>query len=463
MIPNHPTFDTEDLKAKDQAHFLHPWQHFDTFREDGALVVAGGGGAHVTDSDGKRYLDGIGGLWCVNIGHGREEIAETMAEQARQLAYFSPFTNTTNPPAAELAHRLAGLAPGSINHVFYSCSGSAANDTAIRLMHYYQSRRGKPEKRHVISRQSAYHGSTYLGISLGGTAGHESDHFHYIEDFIHHVSAPNVYRRPDGQSVEAFRDTLIAEFDAKVAEIGADRVGAFVAEPIMGAGGVLVPPDGYLKRIRERCRAHDILYISDEVVTGFGRLGHMFASLDEFVIEPDIILSAKGITSGYIPLAATLFTDEIFDVISAPDQDALFTHGFTYSGHPIACAVALKNIEIIEREDLCAHVRDVGGYFEQRMKSLADLPFVGDVRGLRMMMCVEYVADKTTRALLPDEVNISRRIANACEARGLIVRPIGHLNVLSPPLVLTRGDVDTLVDILRDAVLSVEHDLAALD
>lgn len=451
--------DTQDLQRLDKAHFLHPWQLFDVPADEANLVIVRGEGSSVFDSEGNAYLDGIGGMWCVNIGYGRKELADVMAEQARILPYYSAFTDTTNAPAVELARKLAELAPGSLNHVLYSCSGSAANDSAIRLIHYYQGRRGKPEKKHVITRKSAYHGSTYLGISLSDRSENDLDYFHFIDDFIHHISAPNVYRRPEGQSIAAFCDALVQEFDAKIDELGADKVAAFIAEPIMGAGGVIVPPPGYLTRIRERCSTHDILYISDEVVTAFGRLGHMFASLDEFDIQPDLIICAKGITSGYIPLGATLYTDEIQDVIGAQGSDACFSHGFTYSGHPVACAVALKNIEIMEREDICAQVCDIGEYFEQQLQTLGDLPYVGDVRGYRFMMCVEYVADKEAKSLLPDEINISKRIANACESRGLIVRPIGHLNVLSPPLILTRAEVDQMVGILRESVLAVAHDL----
>ena len=400
-------------------------------------------------------------MWCVNAGYGRKELAQVMAEQAAAMPYFSTFTDTTNAPAVQLAEKLAELAPGSLNHVMYSCSGSAGNDSAIRLAHYYHSRRGMPEKKHILSRRSAYHGSTYLGISLSGRDYDNPGHRHFVDDIIHHLSAPNVYRRPDGMSVDAFCDSLIDEFDAKVAELGADNIAAFIAEPIQGVGGVTVPPDGYLQRLRERCSANDILFISDEVVTAFGRLGHMFASFDEFRIQPDMINTAKGITSGYIPLGATLFTDEINEVISKPGDDACFEHGFTYSGHPVACAVALKNIEIFENEKICEHVREVGPYFEEQLSTLLDLPFVGDVRGRRFMMCVEYVADKETREKLPENIDISKRIADACEARGLIVRPLGHLNVLSPPLVLTRDDIDTMVSVLRESVLSVEPDIRA--
>jgi adenosylmethionine-8-amino-7-oxononanoate aminotransferase len=455
------SLDAADLWRKDRDHFLHPWQHFDSFRKDGSLVIVRGAGAYVFDVDGKRYLDGIGGLWCVNVGYGREELVEAMAEQARRLPFFNTFVDTTNPPAAELAYTLARLAPGPLNHVMFTSSGSAANDSAVRLAHYYQSRRGKPGKRHIISRKDSYHGSTYLGISLGGKASDRSPHFQYITDIIHHLSSPNPYRRPAGQSLEAFTDHLLDELEAKLQELGADRVAAFIAEPIQGAGGVIVPPPGYLPRMAEVCRRRDVLFIADEVVTAFGRVGHMFASLDEFGVQPDILVTAKGISSGYVPLGATLFSDQVYEVISAPDPDAFFTHGFTYSGHPVACAVALKNIEIIEREDLCGHVRDVGDYMEAQVRTLAELPLVGDVRGRRFMMCVEYVADKETKELLPAAVNISKRISDAAEARGLIVRPVAHLNVLSPPLTLDRSQVDDLVRILRESVLATYRELRA--
>ena len=454
--------DTQYLQRLDKAHFLHPWQEFDIPSDDANLVIARGEGSRVFDSDGKAYLDGIGGMWCVNVGYGRKELADVMAEQALLLPYYSSFTDTTNAPAIELARKLAELAPGSLNHVMYSSGGSDANDSAIRLVHYYQHRRGKPEKKHIITRESAYHGSTYLGISLSNRSEKDPEYFHFIDDFIHRISAPDVYRRPEGQSLPAFCDALVQEFDAKVDELGADNVGAFIAEPIMGVGGVIVPPPEYLARIRERCRIRDILYISDEVVTAFGRLGHIFASRDEFGIQPDMIICAKGLTSGYIPLGAALFTDEILDVISEQGSDACFSHGFTYSGHPVSCAVALRNIEIIERENICEHVRIAGEYLEQQLQTLSDLPYVGDVRGRRFMMCVEYVANKETKELLPEELNISKRIADACESRGLIVRPIGHLNVLSPPLILTRSEIDQMVDILRESVLAVEYDLQAV-
>jgi adenosylmethionine-8-amino-7-oxononanoate aminotransferase len=449
----------DSLWQKDRAHFLHPWTHFDTFKREGSLVIRDAQGAYVTDASGKRYLDGIGGLWCVNIGYGREEMARAIGEQVLRLSYSNTFVDCTNEPASELAAQLAALAPGTINHVAYSLSGSCANDTAVRLAHYYHSRRGEPGRKMVLSRLNSYHGSTYLGMTLGNREGDRSPHFRYIEGLVHHLAAPYAYRRPATMSEEAFTDSLIDELRAAIDRIGERNIAAFIAEPIQGAGGVVPPPRGYLSQVREILARHGILYISDEVVTGFGRLGHWFASHDEFGIQPDIIVAAKGLTSGYLPLGATLYSDAIHEVISASDPQAWFTHGFTYSGHPVCCAAALKNIEIMRSENLLENARTVGDYFESRLRELTALPIVGDVRGRRFMMCVEYVADRASKAPLPESAQISRRIARRCEAKGLIVRPLGHLDIMSPPLILTREQCDTLVDTLRAAI---EEETAAL-
>jgi adenosylmethionine-8-amino-7-oxononanoate aminotransferase len=450
-----------DLWQKDRAHFLHPWTHFDTFKREGSLVITKGKGAYITDACGKQYLDGIAGLWCVNIGYGRDDMAEAIAEQVRTLCYSNTFVDCTNAPAAELAAKLAALAPGSLNHVAYSVSGSCANDTAIRLAHYYHSRRGEPERRVILSRYNSYHGSTYLGMTLGNRDGDRSPHFRYIDDLVVHLAAPYAYRRPDGMSEAGFTDSLIAELQAIIAKVGAENIAAFIAEPIQGAGGVVPPPAGYLPRMHAELEKHGILFISDEVVTAFGRVGHWFASFDEFGIEPDIIVVAKGLTSGYLPLGATIYSDRIHEVISAADPDAWFTHGFTYSGHPSCCAAALKNLEIIAGEGLLEHARTVGDYFEKRLGELKSLPLVGDVRGRRFMMCVEYVADKKTRAPLPERADISRRIAQRCEKMGLLVRPLGHLDIISPPLILTREQCDLLVETLRQAIIEVTAELSS--
>jgi putrescine---pyruvate transaminase len=454
-----PSIDTERLRREDQAHFVHPFSHFDSFRKDGSLIIDKARGAYVYDTLGKRYLDGIGGLWCMSIGFGEEEMAEAVAAQIRQMSFYSTFVDTANLPAIELAAKLASLAPGDLNRVFYTCSGSTANDTAVRLIQYYNARRGKPEKRHLISRIGAYHGSTYLAMSLTGREGDRSPNFNYISDFIHHVSCPYVYRRPEGLSVAEFCDALVDELEAKILQIGPENVAAFFAEPILGAGGVIVPPPGYHKRTWDVCKKYDVLYVSDEVVTAFGRLGHWFASREVFGIQPDIIVSAKGISSGYIPLGAVIFSDRLYEVIASPDPDGWFTHGFTYSGHPVACAAGLKTIEIMERRDICGHIRQLGPYLEKRLNELRDLPLVGDVRGSHFMMCTEYVASKATRAVLPDRMNIGKRISDHCESQGLIIRPLGHLNIMSPPLVMTETQVDELIDGLGAGITATADEL----
>ena len=455
-------YDTQDIWQKDKDHFIHPWTDFSTFKEQGSMVVAESEGAYIFDSDGKRYLDGIGGLWCVNVGYGRAEIGRAMAEQATKMTYYSSFGHHTTIPVAELSAKLASLAPGPLNHVLYGSGGSMANDTTVRLVHFYFNQLGMPDKKMIITRENGYHGSTYLAMSMTGI---DYDHIGFDvigEPLIQRVSGPDLYRRPEGTTPEEYTDLLLAEFRAKVESLGPQNVAAFFAEPIMGAGGVLVPPPGYLKGMRDLCTEFQILFVADEVVTAFGRLGHFFASEDVFGIVPDIINSAKGLTSAYAPLSATLISDGIYDVISVPQAEgSVFAHGFTYSGHPVCCAAALANIEIIEREDICGHVRRVGPYFSERLASLSDLGIVGDVRGSHFMQCVENVADKETKELFDPSVHVGDRVAGACEKRGLIVRPIAHLNVLSPPLVLTVEQIDWMVDVLRDGIIEVQADLVA--
>ena len=452
-------YDTADLWRKDRDHNLHPWTDFSTFKEEGSLVVAESEGCYVYDSEGNRYLDGIGGLWCVNIGYGNEEMAQAIANQARRMTYYSTFGHITTPPAAELSAKLAELAPGPLNHAFFGTGGSMSNDTAIRIIHYYFNRLGKKTKKRIIARTDGYHGSTYLAMSMTGV---EFDHrgFDLAPDLVHHIPNPNPYRRPEGMSMEAFCDEKVADLEDAILKLGPENVAAFIAEPVMGAGGVIVPPPGYHRRTREVCDKYEVLYISDEVVTGFGRLGHFFASEPVFDLVPDVITCAKGVSSGYLPLSATLLSDDMYDVISVPrDDGSLFTHGFTYSGHPVCCAAGLKNIEIMERDDVCGHVRKVGPYLEEQLATLRDLPIVGDVRGKRFMMCVENVADQETKALLPAEAAVGNRIAGHAQKRGVIVRPIAHLNVMSPPLTMTRRQVDELVGVLRESITETMGEL----
>ncbi len=444
--------ETPAVVERDKRHHVHPYQVFDTFAEDGALPIASGVGAYITDTDGKRYVDAVGGLWCTNIGLGREDMVEAIADQVRRLAYSNPFVDMTHIPAANLATKLAELAPGDLNHVFFCTGGSTANDQAYRIAQFYQAVRGKPEKRHVISRIDAYHGQTYASVSIGGKPGDRIEEFEFLDN-VHHLSSPNQYRYGRDLSEKEFGGQLFAEFKDKVAELGGpEKVSAFFAEPIMGAGGVVPPPDNYLKSIWEYCRENDILYVSDEVVTGFGRLGEWFASEKLFGIQPDIITSAKGLTSGYIPLGATIFSDRIFDVISDPGQGRYLPMGLTYAGHPVACAAALKNIEIIDNEGILEHVRDVGPYLIEQLETLKDLPMVGDVRGSHLMVCIEFVRDTATGEPYPYQIDIGKRVSNECDELGLIVRPVENLNIMSPPLIITRDDVDFIVETLRTAI-----------
>ena len=454
-------YNTKEIQQKDKDHFLHPWQIFDQFREDGALPMARGEGCHIWDADGNKYFDAVGGLWCNNIGLGRKDMAEAIAEQAYQLSFASTFVDITNAPAALLCHKLAGLAPGDLNHVMLSCGGSTAIDSAYRLIHFYQNCRGKKNKKHIISRINSYHGSTFIAMSIGGKPGDRSPLFDYERETIHHISCPNYYRGAEaGMSEADYLEVLLKEFEDKIIALGGeDAVAAYFAEPVMGAGGVIVPPEGYNRRMWEICQKYDILYVSDEVVTAFGRLGHWFASKDVFDVQPDIITSAKGLTSGYQPLGATIFSDKIFDVIDEKDQGRCFTQGYTYSGHPVACAAALKNIEIMEQENIFDNVTEVGPYFKQQLETLMDLPIVGQVRGRGFMMCVEFVADQETKALFDESLDIGKRIANHADIKGLIVRPLVHLNVMSPPLIMTREDVDFVVSTLRESILETMQEL----
>lgn len=451
--------DTEDVIRRDRAHVLHPYQGFDTYRSVDPLPIARGSGARLVDTDGREYLDAVGGMWCTNVGLGRDEMADAIAHQVRALAYANPFVDMTNVPAVDLATRLAELAPGDLDHVFFTCGGSTAIDATFRLIQFYQHARGRPEKRTILSRVDAYHGTTFAAVSIGGKPGDRIDGFDYLDDRIVHLSSPNHYRFGEGRSEQEFADHLVAEFETTVDRIGADRIAAFFAEPIMGSGGVILPPADYLQRIWRRCRELDILYVSDEVVTAFGRLGEWFASESRFGIVPDVITVAKGLTSGYLPLGAAIVSDRIWDVIAEEGHGRYFAVGYTYTGHPVSCAAGLKNIEIIEREGLLDHVRRIGPVFMERLQELRDLPMVGDVRGDHLMACVEFVADRDTKERYPDDLDVGKLVADACEPRGLIVRPMVDLNVMSPPLVIDEADVDRIVRTLRDAIVEVRAHL----
>ena len=444
----------------DRAHLLHPYTNISKFRDEGSQVINRAEGMYVSDDTGADFLDGIAGLWCVNIGHGRREMAEAIAEQVMNVEYYNPFGHSTNEPAAELGGWLAEHAPGTLNHVYYTCGGSTANDAAIRLVHYYNTLRGLHRKKKIISRNDAYHGATYVAAELTGIHATKNSFDRIGQEFIHHVSAANMYAKPEHMSEAEYCDYLVDEFEQRIHQLGPDNVAAFIAEPIMGAGGVLVAPQGYHRRMWEVCKRYDMLYIADEVVTAFGRLGHWFASEEVFDYQPDILVSAKGITSGYIPLGATLISDEIYDVISKPQNaGGIFTMGLTYFGHPVACRAALKNIEIMDRENLCGNAADVGAYFQSTAQSLMNAPLVGDVRGKGLMLAVDLVGDKRKKSALPLETDAGDRIFRKCLERGVIVRPVGDQLVLSPPLIINREQVDTIVAALSEAVTELHAEL----
>lgn len=444
---------TRSAWEMDRAHLLHPYTDFATFKEEGSQVVEAASGMYVTDSTGRKMLDGIAGLWCVNIGHGRKDMAEAIAKQVMDMQYYNPFGHSTNVPAAELGAWLADHAPGDLNHVFYSCGGSTANEAAVRIAHFYHAMRGKPSKKKIISRNAGYHGATYFAANLTGIEGTKAGFNRIADDIIRYVSAANMYAKPADLTEAQYCDYLVREFEATIANNGADNIAAFIAEPIMGAGGVLVAPAGYHKRMKDVCARNEILYIADEVVTAFGRLGHWFASEAVFDYQPDIIVSAKGITSGYIPLGATILSDEIYDVISRPQKEhGTFSMGLTYWGHPVACAAALKNVEIMENEGMLGNAVSTGDHLQKTAQRLADLPGVGDVRGHGLMLAVDMVSDKETKAGMDPNLGCSRRIFDKCVKRNVIVRPVGDRLILSPPLIITPEQCNEIIDALGEAI-----------
>ncbi len=449
---------TEEILAKDE-HLIQSFANLDALKQQGArTAIVAAKGAYVTDSEGNELIDGIGGLWCVNVGHGRSEIIDAITKQLQTLDYYSTFYNFTHPAAAQLSAKLASLAPGHLNHVHFSNSGSVANDTAIRMLHHYNNRLGRPEKKKILSRVGAYHGSTHLAMAM--TTPAYSDGWDTAADgLVHHLRSPYAYREAGDMTEAEFLEALADDMLKSIHNIGAENIAAFIAEPIMGAGGILVAPDGYHKRMRQITTDHDIKYIADEVVTAFGRLGHMFASEDVFGMVPDVINTAKGLTSGYQPLAATIISDEIFEVISGPD--AMFLHGMTYSGHPAASAAALANIDLLESEQIPQRVQTTGKVFENALRGLADMDIIGDVRGSHFMMGMEFVKDKTNKETYADEANIGLRIAQETQKRGLIARPLGNILILSPTLIMDEAMIGQIEGILRESILAVTATLPA--
>lgn len=449
----------EQIRSFDNENFVHPWESMKAVGSNTRTFAENAEGIYLYDENGQKLIDGPGGMWCVQIGYGRKEMAEAIAEQVLKMPYYSPW-NMSASPSAVLANKLAELAPGDLNHVFFTTCGSTAVDTAIRFVQFYNNVRGFPRKKRIISREKAYHGSTFLSATMSGKA-RDKDWLDTARELVHFLPDVNPSRRPEGVGLEEFLEAKISDLETGIQTLGAENVGAFIAEPVLASGGVIVPPSGYHQRCLEVCRKHDVLYISDEVVTGFGRLGHWFASKEVFGIEPDLITCAKGLTSGYVPMGACLISDRIFREISGErSQGASFSNGYTYSGHPVAAAAALKNLEIIENEGLLEHVREISPYFQQRLRELRKLPLVGDTRGVGLVGCIEgCIVDPDNPDALAMDIAMGSRIDKHCQALGLIVRPLLNMCVFSPPLIITPEQIDEMFNLLEQGILRATEDL----
>ena len=449
---------TTDIQQNDN-QFLHPWEDIKQLGKNRRTVISSGNGVYIQDSDGNKLLDAPAGMWCVNIGHHRQEMADAISKQVMELTYVSPWSLTSSP-AATLAQKIASLSPGDLNHVFFTTCGSTAVDSALRFVMFRNNVIGKPEKKHIIARHNGYHGSTYLAASASGKT-RDKNYLDLNTETFHHISDPGLSAKPDSLSEAEYCQSKVDELERKILEIGPDRAAAFIAEPIMASGGVILAPAGYHAACLAICRKYDVLYISDEVVTAFGRLGHFFASEAVFDIVPDIITCAKGLTSGYVPMGAFLVSDRILKSIETENPSAVFSNGFTYSGHPVACAAALKNIEIMEREQLLAQCLTNAPYFQQQLKTLESIPIVKEVRGLGLMACVECVAAENSDQQLALDYDIGNRIDEHCQKLGLLVRPIINMCVMSPPLTINRDEIDELVAILRQGIELAMADIQA--
>ncbi len=443
-------YSTEQLQRIDNAHHLHPFTDHDELRRKGVRVITGGEGAYVVDSDGNRILDGMAGLWCVNVGYGREELCDAAYQQMRELPYYNTFFKTTHPAVTLLAQRVAQLAPPNLNEVFFGASGSESNDTAIRTVRHYWALQGQPQKQIIISRRDAYHGSTIAAVSMGGMGAMQSQLGPHLPGFIHVMPPYDFELAHPGESREEFGLRAAKTVEDAIVAVGPQNVAAFIGEPIQGAGGVKIPPETYWPEVQRICRRYDVLLMLDEVITGFGRTGEWFAA-QSMDIEADTMTVAKAITSGYQPLSAVLFSDKIARVLADGGE---YYHGYTYSGHPVACAVALANIDIIEREGLIDRVRDdTGPYLTTRLaEMLGDHPLVGEVRGFGLLAAIEIVQDRETRARFPEHADAAGVVRDISIQHGLMMRAVGNTMILSPPLIWTRETIDEAAEIARLAL-----------
>ena len=433
-----------DLKASDHRHYMHPFtDHKELGEKGGTRIITRADGVYIYDSEGNKILDGMAGLWCVNLGYGRQELVDAATRQMQELPYYNSFFQCTHPPAIELSGLLSELSPGNFNHVFFTGSGSEANDTQIRLIRRYWDLQGQPEKMTIIARKNAYHGSTLGGASLGGMSAMHEQMVLPVPGIVH-IEQPYQFELGAEMSAGEFGLQQARLLEQTILELGVDKVAAFIAEPVQGAGGVIIPPDSYWPEIQRICDEYGILLVADEVITAFGRLGEWFGST-HFGIRPDLISIAKGVSSGYLPLGGALVSDRVADVVIAEGGE--FAHGYTYSGHPAACAVALAALRIMREEGIVERVRDhTAPYFNQRWAGLAEHPIVGEARSLGLMGAIEIVRDKDSRERFHKDLAMGSRCRDFCVENDLVMRAVGETMIVSPPLISEDSHIDELVD-----------------
>ena len=443
--------DTKAIQALDSAHYIHPFTDHGDLATRGARVITQARGIYIWDSEGQKILDAMSGLWCVNVGYGRKELADAAYQQLMTLPYYNSFFQTTNVPAVQLAAKLAALAPEvrgrRFEHVFFSSSGSESNDTNVRLVRRYWDLMGQPQRKTLIGRHNAYHGSTMAGASLGGMSGMHAQGDLPIPGVVH-IEQPYFFEngRP-GESEAEFGLRAARWLEEKILAVGPDKVAAFIAEPVQGAGGVIIPPSTYWPEIQRIVDQYGILLISDEVICAFGRLGHWFA-YEKFGYRPDLVTFAKGVTSGYIPLGGVMVGDRVAQVLI--DKGGEFNHGYTYSGHPVACAVGLANLELMEREDLPRKVReDLAPYLAKRFAEIAEHPLVGLAETCGFVAGLVLVKDKASRAMYDPDLAVGMMCRAHCFRNGLIMRAVGDRMIIAPPLVMTREQIDEMVALIQ--------------
>lgn len=438
--PNFP--DATALKTNDLAHHWHPFMDTADLDMDKLRLISQAKGSHIWDSEGNKILDGMAGLWCVNVGYGRDEIADAAANQMRELSYYNTFFKSTHAPGAMLAEKIASLTPGDLNRVFFNTSGSDSNDTVIRVARTYWASVGKPEKTVIIARKNAYHGSTMAGVTLGGMAAMHGQGGPLVPDVVH-IDQPYWFDEGGDISPDEFGLQRARALEEEIDRLGEGRIAAFMAEPIQGAGGVIIPPDTYWPEVMRICRERDILFVADEVICGFGRLGEWFGSI-HYDLQPDMMSMAKGLSSAYLPIGAVAFSEARAQEMFATAGE--FFHGYTYSGHPACCAAALKNIEIIERENLIGRVRDhTAGVFAEKLQTLADHPMLGEVRTRGLLGAMELVPEKSSRKRFDNYGEVGGICRDIAFKNGLVMRAVRDTMVLSPPLIIKDEEIDEMV------------------